>query len=244
MNALTRTIVVVALAAPPCAAQDTQPSPADEYKTLLAELHADNGGFRGAKTGDERPASIERSDRFALELAEFAERHPTDPLALDALLEAVRAENGVVSLTQVTWEMNSSNLAEGPQHEAGARAAAVLQRYWLKSDQLGPVCQRMAYGIRPEFEAVLRAVVQSNPGREIQGIACLALAQMTNARLLKFDLAKDRPELADRYERLLGKPTFDALRRDRAGAGREVEALFEKAAASYGDVKHPYGGTI
>jgi hypothetical protein len=103
----------------------------------------------------------------------------------------------------------------------------------------------MSYGLRPEFETLLRAVVETNPSEEVRGIACLALAQFLNARRVKLDLVRDRPELVPRFERLVGRERFDEWRRrDPAATGADVEAIFEKAAAVFGDVKHPYGGTI
>jgi cytochrome oxidase Cu insertion factor (SCO1/SenC/PrrC family) len=58
-------------------------------------------------------------------------------------------------------------------------------------------------------------------------------------------LLKDLPAVARRYEGLYGKNYLDTLRRqDRARAVAEVEAVFEQAAAKFGDVKLPFGGTV
>jgi hypothetical protein len=127
----------------------------------------------------------------------------------------------------------------------GGRTVALLLRDHVRSEQLVPICLRMSYGVLPEFEIFLRRVVEENPSEEVRGVACLSLAQLLNGRLLKLDIVGARPELAARYELLLGKESFDALRRrDRAEAGAEVEALLTKASESYDSVKHPYGGTI
>src|SRR5262249_60664101 len=64
-------------------------------------------------------------------------------------------------------------------------------------------------------------------------------------RLQRLDLLNERPELAARYEGLFGKDYLSALQgKDRAEALKEVEAIFEKAAQEYVDVKLPFGGTV
>jgi hypothetical protein len=140
--------------------------------------------------------------------------------------------------------MNRLVFPERSSEDAAAWVVALLLRDHVRSEKLGPIAQRMSYGLRREYGTLLRAVLEKNPDREVRGTACLALAQFSNSLLLKLDILADRPELAGRYERLLGKEHFDELRRqDRARAGKEVEALFEKAAAEYDDVKL-HDGTV
>jgi hypothetical protein len=99
------------------------------------------------------------------------------------------------------------------------------------------------YGFRPECETYLRAVLEKNPHREIQALACLRLAQFLNARLQRLDVLKDQPEMTKRYEGIFGKEYLAALnRRDRSEALQEVEATFERAAKDFADVKLPWGG--
>src|SRR5262249_32833300 len=129
--------------------------------------------------------------------------------------------------------------------DTAARAVALLLKRHLRSDKLGLVCERMAYGIRKEFETFLRAIAKENPHRYVRGLAGLSLAEILKGRVQKLDLIRDRTELIPLYEELFGKSYFDELRRQgrRAIAG-EVEALFERAITEYGDVKLPYGGTV
>src|SRR5262249_38124525 len=96
-----------------------------------------------------------------------------------------------------------------------------------------------------ECETFLRTVLEMSPHKDVRGLACLRLAQFLNGRLQRLDLVKGRPEMARRYEGLFGKDYLEALqRRDRAEAVKEVEAVFERAAEKYGDVKVPYGDTV
>jgi hypothetical protein len=88
-------------------------------------------------------------------------------------------------------------------------------------------------------------VLANNPHPAVQGQACLRLAQFLNGRLQRLDLLQEQPVLSRRYEGLYGQDYLDTLRRqDRASAVAEVEAVFERAAEKYGDVKLPFGGTV
>lgn len=220
-------------------------SAADQYEALVTALRSGGPEFRGAATDAERRAAVEHLHVVAARYAEFAEAHASDPIVLEAALEAIRALNGEDSLTQTSWELSKSDFPVPGEGNPGGRMVALLLRDHLRSAKLVPICLRMSYGLRPEFESFLKRVVAENPDEEVRGVACLSLAQFLNARLLKLDLYEKRPELAARYAQILGKDCFDALRkRDRAEAGAEVEALFTKAAETYGNVKHPYGGTL
>ena len=220
-------------------------SAADQYQALVRSIRSDGVDFRRATADSERRAAVERLHVAAVRYVEFAESHASDPIVLEAALEAIRALNSEDSLTQVSWELNVAEFPVPGAGNPGGRIVALLLRDHVRSDQLVPICQRMSYGLRPEYETFLERVLQENPSEEVRGVACLSLAQFLNGRLLKLDILGARPELAARYELLLGKESFDALRRrDRAEAGAEVEALLTKAADSYGNVKHPYGGTI
>ena len=225
-------------------AQDEHTSFVERYQTLLKEYRAQGAGFREATTPEQRKAAIERMDGFAPRFLDLAEERPRDPLALEALLEVVRTLNAVDSLTQVTWETDP--LAPQVDTDRSAdRAVALLSSEYQQSDQLGPLCQRMSYGLRKAFECFLRAVLETNPHREVQALTCLSLAQFLNTRLHRVELIDDRPAFAERFASLLGKTYVDELRRqDRDAARAEIAALFERAAETYGDVEHPYGGTI
>jgi hypothetical protein len=226
--------------------QEKEPaSPAEQYQALVQSIRSEGAEFRSATTDAERRAAVERLHGVARRYAEFAEGHASDPLALEAALAAVGALNGEDSLTQVSWELSAGDFPEPGEGNPGGRTVALLLRDHVRSEKLVPLCQRMSYGLRPEYESFLKKVLEENPDEEVRGVACLSLAQFLNSRLLKLDVYGERAELAERYARLLGKESFDALRqRDRAEAGAEVAALFTKAAETYGDVKHPYGGTL
>src|SRR5262249_22036128 len=140
----------------------------------------------------------------------------------------------------------------GGKDSPGSKALAILQRDHAKSDKLGPACQWVVFGFHRSHESFLRAVVEKNPHAEMQGLACLSLAQFLNDRLNRLDVLKDqdKPDLAERYHRVFGKDDVEELQRqDRAAIAREAETLFARAADKYGDVKIPVtyfgsGGTV
>jgi hypothetical protein len=225
-------------------AQDRPTQPAEALQALIKDYGVTSQEFRKATTDEERKAAVEHLYRFPEQFVELAERNPEDASAVDALVEAVRTMSSADSLTQTTWDMNTTAFPAGVKTDAAKRAVALLIRHHLRSDKLVPLCQRMSYGLRREFETFLRAVLESNPHRDVQAIACLSLARFLGTRVQKLDLLKERPELVARYEILLGKDDFESWRRlGRARIAAEVETLFERAVAEYGDVKVPYSGT-
>jgi hypothetical protein len=122
---------------------------------------------------------------------------------------------------------------------------ALLVRDHIRSDKLGVVCERMRYGTRKEYAKFLHKVMNESPHHDVRGLACLALAQFLYSHLVKLDLLTERPELAKRYEALLGKEYFDELRRKgHDGLTDEVETLLQQAGSKYGEVKMPFGGTV
>jgi hypothetical protein len=212
-------------------------TPAARYEALAREFNdAAHAYYLKATAGGERSEALARLEKLPRRFLELAENNPKDPLALDALVQAVNAE---------MWLENNSTHPGFGTDSPEVRALAILLRDHVKSDRLGEACRRVRYGFRKESEALLRAVLEQNPHREVRALACLRLAQCLNGRLQRLDLIRERPEMALRYEGLFGRDYLQTLlRRDRAEAVREVESVFERAARDFGDVKVPYGDTV
>src|SRR5262249_2070999 len=153
----------------------------------------------------------------------------------------------VDTLIRAIWQANSTPWPVelvGPD-DARAKAFALLQRDHIRSDKLGPVCQRISSGFCKEYETFLRAVLEENPHREVRARAWLALAHFLTNRLQRLDLIRDQPGLAREFGDLFGREYLAGLQRqDRSKATGEAEALFERATRDYGDVKLPGGGTV
>ena len=154
--------------------KDKLDTPAEQYQALLKE-YLDVPQLLSKANGDEeRKKIIERRDTLPSKFLELAEKNPTDPIAVDALIEMV-------------WRsMPGSD-----------RALALLQRDHVRSDRLRQVHQQTAFGapqdvtimqqvssfFSKEGETFLRTVLEMNPHRDIQGNACLALARFQFSRL-------------------------------------------------------------
>jgi hypothetical protein len=216
---------------------DKAADPAEQYKALRDEY--DKASSSGVVLTDaERMKFIgvvyRQRNALALKFLELAEKHPDDPIAVDALMQAVWQVNG----TPWPVELVGEDAARG-------RAFELLQRDHIRSDKLGPLCQRISYGFCREYETFLRAVVAKNPHKKVQATASLSLAHFLNHRSQWLDLCKEQPEFAKEFAELFGKEYLAELeRRDPEKAVKEVETVLERAAEDYGDAALPDGGTV
>jgi hypothetical protein len=217
--------------------QDKPATPAEQYELLRKEYDR-TPGTGAPSTDEERLKFIGRSykHRYAVarKFLELAEKHPDDPIALDALIQAV-------------WQVNNTPWPVDLVGEDTARARAfdLIRRDHIGSDKLGPLCLRVSYGFCEEYETFLRAVLARNPHRHIQATACLSLGRFLNNRMQRLDLCGEQPELAKGFASLYGKEYLaELLRQDRDKVFKEIEALYEQAAEKYGDVKLPGGDAV
>ncbi|HEY7427872.1 MAG TPA: redoxin domain-containing protein [Gemmataceae bacterium] len=217
--------------------QDKPATPAKQYETLRKEYDRTPGS--GVPLNDEeRLKFIGRAYKHryvvAQKFLELAQKYPNDPIALDALMRAV-------------WQVNNTPWPVELVGEDTARAKAfeLIQRDHIRSDKLGPLCQRVSYGFCKEYETFLRAVLVKNPHKNVQAAARLSLGHFLNNRLQRLDLCKEQPDLAREFADLYGKEYLaELLRQDRDKALKEIEAIFEHALEKYGDVKLPGGDTV
>jgi hypothetical protein len=175
-------------------------SPAEQVQAVMKDFQAAERNFmnryRSAKTPEERQkllAERPKRDQFAQQLLDLAEKFSKEPAALDALVGAV-------------------SLGEGSPIQE--KALEKLLQDPVTSDKLGPVCGQLAYSDAGSAEKLLRAVLAKNPHRDVQGQACLALAQ---------------------YLKNLGET------RGNAGQAAEAEKLFDQVLAKYADVRSGRG---
>ena len=240
MNRLLAGPLVVVWALSVAAAQDEakeeSATPAEQYKTLLKVYQEASGG--GAVSDEERTKLIGRVYKLryalALKFLELAESNPQDSIAVDALIQAVWQVNNI------PWPVELVG-----RDSAASRALALLQRDHVRSEKLGPVCQRISVGFCREYEPFLRAVLAMNPHRPVRASACLGLAHFLDNRLQRIDLVREQPELAREFAGLFGQEYLDELKRqDRTQATREAETLFEQAVEKYGDVNLPDVGWV
>lgn len=213
------------------------PSASVQYQALRAEY--DRASSTGAPLTDAERlkfvgAVYRRRHALAVRFLELAERSPTDPVALDALIQAV-------------WQVNTTPWPVDLVGEDSARERAfrLLQRDHLHSDRLGPLCERVSNGYAAEYEAFLRAVRAKNPHRAVQAVATLSLGHLLNNRRQRVELCREQPALAAEFAGLYGRDYLSKLlRRRRTAEVREAEAAFEEARKQYGDVALSDGETV
>src|SRR6185295_13038105 len=124
-------------------AQDPPATPAEQYQSLLKACEI---GSPGKVLSDEERTqwvghAYKVRNEVALRFVELAEKYPTDPIAREAL-------------TQAVWQVNTTPwpVELVGKNDAVARALALLQRDHVRSDQLGPLCQRLSWGFCREYE--------------------------------------------------------------------------------------------
>ena len=240
MQPIIAGILILLCGMPVSAADEGQaksPTPAEQYAALAKEFQeAARAFYVKATNNEERIEPQARIVNLSPQFLELAETYPRDPFALDALLQVV---------VQELWLMGNTTYPGRGKDNLEARAIAILLRDHIQSDRLGEACRRMSYGFSKECESFLRMVLEKNPHKDVQGLACLRLAQFLHGRVETLDLIKELPDMGKRYEGLFGKDYLAALQdQDRAEALKEAEDLFERAIEQYGDVKVPYGDTV
>jgi hypothetical protein len=93
----------------------------------------------------------------------------------------------------------------------------------IKEDRLKSLCRNLSFSGGQGSEVFLRTLLEKDKRAEVQGMACLALAQVLKRR-------------AD------GMPAAQAKAAKKVRD--ESEKLFERAIDKYGDVKMPFEGTV
>jgi hypothetical protein len=220
-----------------CNGQDKPATPAEQYEALRKEYNR-VASSSAPLTDKERLKFIgngyKHRHAVARKFVELAEKYPNDPIALDALIQAVWLVN------TIPWPVEM--VGEDP---ARPRAFELLQRDHIRSDQLGPLCQRVSHGFCTEYDTFLRAVLAKNPHQSVRGTANVSLGHFLNNRLQRVDLCREQPEVAKEFAGLYGNEYLaELLRQDRDKAIQEIEAVFEQAAEKYGEVKLPGGDTV
>jgi hypothetical protein len=195
-------IAVPTLAAP----QQPSATPLEQYQALVKDYQTSTQG--GTKSDEQRQQDRDRLEQLPQRFLALAEQFPGDPIAVDAL-------------TQVLWVEGNTSHPAGGSDSPGGRAVAILQRDHVLSDRLAAGCLRLSSCIRKECEPFLRAVLASNPHREVQAACCVSLAWFLDGHRRLAALQKQDP----------------------AELSKEIEGLFERVIAQYGDVELPNYGT-
>ena len=113
--------------------------------------------YQQATTDEERQKASESyptAQAYAVRLLGLAKAHPTDPVAVDALV----------------WIVTQARF--GPEND---EAMDILVKNHVQSEKLGPLCLMLVYSGSPSAGALLETLREKSPHREIQGQATYAL---------------------------------------------------------------------
>jgi hypothetical protein len=147
----------------------------------------------------------------------LAEKHPKDPVALDALLWIVSDQFG---------GQNGG--------DARSKALDILARDHIENEKVAHVCQSMGFAVDPASIRFLRAILEKNKSAEVRAEAALAMAQGTAQKVMILRRLKDDPDLAKQLESALGKAIADEMKSaDLAKTETESERLFKELAEKH-----------
>ena len=228
-------ILTLLLALPAAGAQDKDKgpdgpdkaaTPAQQYQALLKEFNEQMRLYQQAvkgKTPEEQQKLYQekypKRDKLAPKFVELAEKNPTDPVAVSALVWVLRDPVRVQPLGGKDWK---------------ARAVELLMRDHVQSEAIGVACMLLGNSVDRPTEKLLRTVMDKNPHKNAQAQACLALAQLLDQRARLAKLAKENPNLAQQIENIVGKEMHEELKKaDLAKIEAETAAVYKDLADKY-----------
>jgi hypothetical protein len=158
--------------------------------------------YRKAKTGAEREKVLDQYkglvNKYSGRFLDFAKKNEKDPVAFDALVWIMQNQRG------------------SPSSPAVNEAMGILADKHVGSEKMGQVAQALGEFETPMAEPLLKAILEKNPNRAIQGQACLSLGYYF----------KNRSEAETTT-----KSDVDKLQ-------KEAEKYLDLAGAKYADVKY------
>jgi hypothetical protein len=206
-------------------------TPAQQYQALEKEYDtaqmAFDKAYKEAKTAQDKQKVVQekypRPDKFAPRFLELAEKNPKDPAAVDALAWVI---------THVAGDQRT-------------KAIKILLHDHVQSEKMATVCPTLGFARDKDSQELLKTVLEKSKHHPSQAQACLALAQQAENRVRLAQQLKEQPQLAKRYESVMGKETVEEL----VTAGpeklsKEAEALYDRVSKDFADVPDPKGGTV
>ncbi len=226
MKPLASGALVLALAWPALATADSKvpPTPRQQYEALLKQNQEAEKAFitalQKAKTPEEQLKAMKehsaKQEKQAARFIELAQAHSKDPVAVDALNQAV-------------FETRDHD-GKGQRD----RALELLLRDHIDSDRLGEVCQAFTSSYDAPGALFLRSVLQRSPHKKVQREACLALAMHLHQRALVAKMLASNAEMRQRFEMFAGRQSVLELQKcDPAQLLADSKASFERIATEY-----------
>ena len=106
---------------------------------------------------------------------------------------------------------------------------SLLKQYHVQSDQLGPACKPIAESRSLAAEKLLRAIMENNPDKQVQALACYHLASLLDLETTRVEQLRSQPELAPRVLQYYGKEYGEHLASlELPELEKQREQLYEK----------------
>ncbi len=139
------------------------------------------------------------------------------------------------SRTALQWLLNNYGYDDKGQ-KGRVRVLDMLIKHHADDPKIGLMLNRLSYLYSDKAEELFRAVMAKNPAKDAKGSACLNLGKYLKAVSEGVQQIKANPEDGKRLESMLGKEAVMKLKEaDADKLAKEAEAVFEEAAAKYGD---------
>jgi AhpC/TSA family len=248
-------VIGISVAAADDKGQDKQPAtPEQQYQALLKQYNdafQDYAkAYREAKTPEDQSKVVQEKypwpDKYALKFLELAEKHPKAPFAEEALIWVTTNEYQLLRFRPwyehtARYEMIRIMTGGGrrwglnkEEQEIRSRAIDILLRDHVASEKLGRVVEMLGSSQDKKSAALLRAVRDKNPNKEIKAEAALALALQMQARVAIVKQLKDNPQTAKSVEQSHGKDYVEELQKaDSAKLEAEAEKLYVELTEKY-----------
>jgi hypothetical protein len=215
------------------------PTPAQQYQALLGEYNKAMEEFekeyREAKTPQDKQKVFREKypqpGKFIPRFLELAEKNSKDPAAVDALV----------------WILSNSNSrsAKSDADNPRTKAIKILLRDHVQSEKMVEVCLALSRAQDEDSQRLLRVVLEKNPNRTVKAQACIALAQQAENQLRMARRFKTDPQLAKRYEGIMGKEAVEKLfKADLDNLSKETASFYQRIVKDFADVSDTRGGTL
>lgn len=146
--------------------------------------------------------------RFSARFLAFAEKDPSKPEAFDALLLAL-------------------GVSGGPQHKAGqwGKVVQAIERDHFKNDKLGRLARDLAGNGDEDSVRLLRALIEKNPNKKIQGRAVQSLIETRKQAVAAAERIQRDEKLRANVEKVRGKEFVKKVLEDVEANRKEKDEL-------------------
>ena len=177
----------------------TPASPAAQYKTLFEQY--EQGGL---------------SREFSGKFLDLAQKHPKDPVAVDALLWVV---TNVRSGADLSLALNT------------------LSKNHIKSEKLETICRRLVRKPSVAAEKLLRSLMEKSPHKNVRAQAYFQFADYLKRQIGMIHTLKEDPDQSKRFDQYYGKGfSKNLVSLNESKLSKEIEKLYVRVVKSFADV--------